>query len=75
MTPDELAEAAHTLGLTNSDLALIMGNTLRAVQYWQNGRSPIPQTVAIILNAMLAGQIDLDWLTDEVSRQLQQQTG
>ena len=52
-----------------------MGNTLRAVQYWQNGRSPIPQTVAIILNAMLAGQIDLDWLTDEVSRQLQQQTG
>ena len=75
MTPDELADASNTLGLTNSDLALITGNTLRAVQYWGTGRSPIPQSVAILLNAMLAGQIDLDWLTEEVSRQLQQQAG
>lgn len=75
MTPEEITEAVHTLGLTNSDLALITGNTLRAVQYWMNGRSPIPQTVAIMLNAMLAGQLDLDWLTDEVSRQLQQKAG
>jgi hypothetical protein len=75
VTPEEITEAVHTLGLTNSDLALITGNTLRAVQYWMNGRSPIPQTVAIMLNAMLAGQLDLDWLTDEVSRQLQQKAG
>ncbi len=72
MTPDELSEAAQQLGLNNADLALITGNTIRAVQYWFTGRNPVPQSVAILLNAMLAGQLDLDWLTEEVSRQLQQ---
>lgn len=72
MTPDELSEAAQQLGLNNADLALITGNTIRAVQYWFTGRNPVPQSIAILLNAMLAGQLDLDWLTEEVSRQLQQ---
>ncbi len=72
MTPDELSEAAQQLGLNNADLALITGNTIRAVQYWFTGRNPVPQSVAILLNAMLAGQLDLDWLTEEVSRQLHQ---
>jgi hypothetical protein len=70
MTPRELADAAQTMGLTNSDLALITGNTIRAVQYWFTGRNPIPQSVAILLNAMLEGHLDLEWLTEEVSRQL-----
>lgn len=70
MTPKELADAAQTMGLTNSDLALITGNTIRAVQYWFTGRNPIPQSVAILLNAMLEGHLDLEWLTEEVSRQL-----
>ena len=72
MTPDELSEAAQQLGLNNADLALITGNTIRAVQYWFTGRNPVPQSIAILLNAMLAGQLDLDWLTEEVSRQLHQ---
>jgi hypothetical protein len=72
VTPDELSEAAQQLGLNNADLALITGNTIRAVQYWFTGRNPVPQSVAILLNAMLAGQLDLDWLTEEVSRQLHQ---
>lgn len=75
MTPEELSDAVKTLGLTNSDLALITGNTIRAVQYWFTGRNPIPQSVSIILNAMLAGQLDLDWLTEEVARQMQAQAG
>jgi len=72
VTPDELSEAAQQLGLNNADLALITGNTIRAVQYWFTGRNPVPQSVAILLNAMLPGQLDLDWLTEEVSRQLHQ---
>ena len=75
MTPDDLDDAMDTLGLTNADLALITGNTLRAVQYWITGRNPIPQSVAILLNATMAGQLDMDWLTDEVSRQLRQKAG
>ena len=70
MTPEELNEAVKALGLTNSDLALITGNTIRAVQYWFTGKNPVPQSVAIILNAMLSGQLDLDWLTEEVARQM-----
>jgi hypothetical protein len=75
MTPRELADAAQTMGLTNSDLALITGNTIRAVQYWFTGRNPIPQSVAILLNAMLEGHLDLEWLTEEVSRQLNEKVG
>ena len=68
MTPAEFADICYTLGLTNGDVALITGNTTRAVQYWLTGKNDIPQSVAILLNGMAAGQIDMDWVADEVSR-------
>jgi hypothetical protein len=68
VTPAEFADTCHTLGLTNGDVALITGNTTRAVQYWLTGKNDIPQSVAILLNGMAAGQIDMDWVADEVSR-------
>jgi hypothetical protein len=68
MTPDNLNEVASTLGLSTSDLALLTGNTTRAVQYWYTGKNPIPQSVMILLNAMSAGQLDMDWVVEEVSR-------
>ena len=39
MTPSEFTEVCHTLGLTNGDVALITGNTTRAVQYWISGKA------------------------------------
>lgn len=71
MSPDELADVSKTLGLNTSDLALITGNTIRAVQYWYTGKNPVPQSVTLLLNAMASGQLEMDWVADEVSRLLQ----
>ena len=68
MTPAEFADTCHTLGLTTGDVALITGNTTRAVQYWLTGKNEIPQSVAILLRGMAGGQIDMGWVADEVSR-------
>lgn len=73
MTPSEFTEVCHTLGLTNGDVALITGNTTRAVQYWISGKNVIPQSVALLLNGMAAGRLDMDWVADEVSRLTQSQ--
>jgi hypothetical protein len=73
MTPSEFTETAHALGLNNSDVALLTGNTVRAVQYWITGKNEIPQSVAILLNAMAAGRLDMDWVAEEVSRLLRSQ--
>lgn len=73
MTTDELLDLSQTLGLNTGDLALITGNTTRAVQYWHTGKNPIPQSVALLLKAMADGQLDMDWVANEVSTYLQSQ--
>ena len=68
MTPDEFSDICTSLGLTNSDVAMITGNTMRAVQLWRAGKNPVPQATAILLNGMATGAIDMDWVADQVSR-------
>ena len=75
MNIEELSEVTKTLGLNTSDLALLTGNTTRAVQYWFTGRNPIPQSVSLLLNAMASGQLDMDWVADQVASYLQSQAG
>jgi len=67
MTPDAFAQLVKTLGMTNSDVALITGNTIRAVQYWMTGKNPIPQSAYLLVKAMAEGKLDMDWVADEVS--------
>lgn len=67
MTPDAFAHLTKTLGMTNADVALITGNTIRAVQYWMTGKNPIPQSAYLLLKAMAEGKLDMDWVADEVS--------
>ena len=68
MSPAEFIDTCHILGLNNSDVALLTGNTTRAIQYWLTGENKIPQSVAILLNSMAAGRLDMDWVAAEVSR-------
>jgi hypothetical protein len=67
MNPDAFAQLVKTLGMTNSDVALITGNTIRAVQYWMTGKNPIPQSAYLLVKAMAEGKLDMDWVADEVS--------
>ena len=64
MTIDELNARMAQLELTVADMALIAGTTRRAVEKWRAGVHPVPRTVAIILDAMAAGQLSPDWLMD-----------
>ena len=49
MTPAELAEAQHTLGLNNKQLATALQVSLRSVERWRAGDVAIPGPVAILI--------------------------
>jgi hypothetical protein len=68
MTPDEFEDVCASLGLTNSDIAMITGNTMRAIQFWRAGKNPVPQTAAILLTGMATGHIDMGWVADQVAK-------
>jgi hypothetical protein len=68
MTPDEFDDVCATLGLNTSDVAMITGNTVRAVQFWRVGKNPVPQATAILLTGMATGDIDMGWVADQVAK-------
>lgn len=68
MTPDEFSEICGQLGLNTADVALLTGNTTRAVQLWRAGANPVPQATSILLTGMATGKIDMDWVADQVAR-------
>ena len=68
MTPFEFEDVCASLGLNNSDVAMITGNSMRAIQFWRSGKNPVPQATAILLNGMATGRIDMDWVADQVAK-------
>lgn len=68
MTPDEFDDVCATLGLNTSDVAMITGNTMRAIQFWRSGKNPVPQATAILLTGMATGDIDMGWVADQVAK-------
>jgi hypothetical protein len=68
LTPDEFDDVCATLGLNTSDVAMITGNTMRAIQFWRSGKNPVPQATAILLTGMATGDIDMGWVADQVAK-------
>jgi hypothetical protein len=68
MTPFEFEDVCTSLGLNNSDVAMITGNSMRAIQFWRSGKNPVPQATAILLTGMASGNIDMDWVADQVAK-------
>jgi hypothetical protein len=68
MTPFEFEDVCTSLGLNNSDVAMITGNSMRAIQFWRVGKNPVPQATAILLTGMASGNIDMDWVADQVAK-------
>ena len=66
MTPNDLKILMQTLGFTSGDVAVLMGVTQRAVQMWLSGSSPVPQSVAILLQAVENGLLPLEWIEDRI---------
>jgi len=53
MTPSELAEAQHSLGLTNKQLADALRVSLRSIERWRAGDVAIPGPVEILITLWL----------------------
>ena len=64
MTPAELTSARNILGLTQGALATALGASRRAVQFWEAGERAIPELVARVICAEMAGFEMLDILSD-----------
>lgn len=62
MTPAEVRAARDTLGLTQKQLAAVMGLRGPAtVAEWENGKRNIGSTAARLLTAYLDGYRPADW--------------
>ena len=66
MTPAAFRELTKELGFTTGDVAVLMGVTRRTPQLWLSGHSPIPQSVAILLQAIKDGLLPLEWVEDRI---------
>ena len=66
MTPDQLKDLMDVLGFTTADVAVLMGVTRRTPQLWLSGHSPIPQSAAILLEAIREGLVTIEWLEDKI---------
>tara|TARA_R110002126_G_scaffold184538_2_gene332887 strand:+ start:736 stop:945 length:210 start_codon:yes stop_codon:yes gene_type:complete len=55
------------LGLTVADLALLTGCGVRTVEAWRAGGWEPPRAVLILLAALEAGKIDIDWLAQRLN--------
>ena len=66
MTPAAFRELIKDLDFTTGDVAVLMGVTRRTPQLWLTGHSPIPQSAAILLQAIKEGIVTIEWVEDRI---------
>ena len=66
LTPDQLKQLMDDLGFTTSDVAILMGVTRRTPQLWLSGVNPVPQSAAILLEAIKEGLVTIEWLEGKI---------
>lgn len=68
MNPDQYRAAAEQLGLTPLKAGLLFGVHRETIYLWQNGKTPVPKPVALVIALM--GYWDIT--PDEAERALQE---
>lgn len=71
MNSRRLNEILDSHNLSSADAALIAGVTRRQVNNWRNGYSPIPRSLAMLLEFFDSRTISLDMIEDYVRRDVQ----
>ena len=61
MTPTELREARQSLGLTQAQLAPLLGRTTRNIQQWEAGDRSIDPAAIRLVSLYLRGVRPDDW--------------
>jgi len=67
-TPSDLRDWLARQRLTQTDLALICGVSVRCVQFWLAGNRRVPHILRLLMQATDDGRLDLDWLARWVAR-------
>ena len=62
-------DLAAEVGLSTADVASIAGVTSRAVYHWQSGKIAPPQSLILLLQAMVQGKITREWIDDQLATQ------
>ena len=57
------------VGLSTTGVASIAGVTSRAVYHWQSGKIAPPQSLLLLLQAMVQGKITREWIDDQLATQ------
>ncbi len=57
------------VGLSTADVAPIAGVTTRAVYHWQSGKTAPPQSLLLLLHAVVQGKVTREWIDDWVANQ------
>ena len=57
MTPDEFKLARQSLGLTQSQIAPLVGRKLRNIQQWEAGERMIDPAAVLLMRAYVGGLI------------------
>ena len=57
------------IGLSTTDVASIAGVTTRAVYHWQSGKIAPPQSLILLLQAMVQGKVTREWIDDWLADQ------
>ena len=59
MTPDELRANLIVLGLTQRQLAALLGRGRRTVEHWVAGSRGIPPEAAILIRLLASGKLTI----------------
>lgn len=62
-------DLAAEVGLSTADVAFIAGVTSRAVYHWQSGKIAPPQSLILLLQAMVQGKVTREWIDDQLATQ------
>lgn len=65
MTPAALSQARTTLGLTQRQMAAMLGRKLRNYQQWEAGLRRIDEAAARLIAAYTEGYRPQDWPKEE----------
>ena len=62
-------DLAAEVGLSTTDVAFIAGVTTRAVYHWQSGKTAPPQSLLLLLQAIMQGKVTREWIDDQLATQ------
>lgn len=69
MTSEALKSLMLAHGMTVTELASIVGMSRRSIEHYRSERLPVPKWLDLILSAIDANAIDLEWMARHIDFQ------